>query len=133
MLAKAGLEDAAKQGILIVGWHAWPKPGPMEGAPVFANVTTTRWKWRRVAAMKAIADSNGKAGVVVFADSAAFCAKRARRAGDGVLILAELLEDSPAGEERGAVGAFRHSEKLLALVVEQDPAAVARSDRRDSA
>jgi ribose transport system substrate-binding protein len=37
---KAGLEDAAKQGIVIVGWHAGPKPGPMDGAPVFANVTT---------------------------------------------------------------------------------------------
>ena len=66
----AGLEDAAKQGIVIVGWHAGPKPGPMEGAPVFANVTTDAMEVAKVAAMKAIADSNGKAGVVVFADSA---------------------------------------------------------------
>jgi len=67
---KAGLEDAAKQDIVIVGWHAGPKPGPMEGAPVFANVTTDAMEVARVAAMKAIADSNGNAGVVVFADSA---------------------------------------------------------------
>jgi ribose transport system substrate-binding protein len=67
---KAGLEDAAKQGITIVGWHAGPKAGPMDGAPVFANVTTDAMEVAKVAAMKAIADSNGAAGVVVFADSA---------------------------------------------------------------
>jgi ribose transport system substrate-binding protein len=67
---KAGLDEAAKQGIVIVGWHAGPKPGPMDGAPVFANVTTDAMEVAKVAAMKAIADSNGKAGVVVFADSA---------------------------------------------------------------
>ena len=66
----AGLEDAAKQEIAIVGWHAGPKPGPMEGAPVFANVTTDAMEVAKVAAMKAIANSNGKAGVVVFANSA---------------------------------------------------------------
>jgi len=59
----AGLEDAAKQGIAIVGWHAGPKPGPMDGAPVFANVTTDAMEVAKVAAMKAIAESNGKAGV----------------------------------------------------------------------
>src|SRR4051794_11430633 len=36
---KAGLEAAAKEGIMIVGWHSGPKPGPVDGAPVFANVT----------------------------------------------------------------------------------------------
>ena len=55
---------------MIVGWHAGPKPGPMDGAPVFANVTTDAMEVAKVAAMKAIAESNGKAGVVVFADSA---------------------------------------------------------------
>ncbi len=44
---KAGLDEAAKQGIVIVGWHAGPKPGPMDGAPVFANVTTDAMEWRR--------------------------------------------------------------------------------------
>ena len=33
----------------------------------------------------------------------------------------------------GAVCAFRYREKLLALVVEQDPAAVSRDDRPDPA
>lgn len=66
---KAGLEDAAKQGITIVGWHSGPKPGPLDGTAVFANVTTNAMEVARVAAMKAIADTDGKAGVVVFADS----------------------------------------------------------------
>ena len=66
---KAGLEDAASHGIAIVGWHSGPKAGPLDGAPVFANVTTDSMEVARVAAMKAIADSDGKAGVVIFADS----------------------------------------------------------------
>ena len=66
---KAGLEAAAREGIKIVGWHSGPKPGPLDGAPVFANVTTDSMEVAKVAAMKAIADSDGKAGVVIFADS----------------------------------------------------------------
>jgi ribose transport system substrate-binding protein len=65
----AGLEAAAKQGIAIVGWHAGPKAGPMTGAPVFANITSDSMEVAKVAAMKAIADADGKAGVVIFADS----------------------------------------------------------------
>ena len=59
---KAGLDEAAKQGIVIVGWHAGPKPGPMDGAPVFANVTTDAMEVAKVAAMKAIADFERKGG-----------------------------------------------------------------------
>ena len=66
---KAALEDAAKQGITIAGWHSGPKPGPLDGTPVFANVTTDSMEVAKVAAMKAIAESDGKAGVVIFADS----------------------------------------------------------------
>lgn len=65
----AGLEKAAAAGIVIVGWHAGPEAGPMENAPVFANVTSDSSEVARVAAMKAIADADGKAGVVIFADS----------------------------------------------------------------
>ncbi|MDQ0392870.1 ribose transport system substrate-binding protein [Labrys monachus] len=66
---KAGIEDAAKQGITLVGWHAGAKPGPLDGVPIFANITTDAMQVAKVAAMKAIADSDGKAGVVIFADS----------------------------------------------------------------
>lgn len=66
---KAGLEAAAAEGITIVGWHSGPVPGPLAGTPVFANVTTDSMEVARVAAMKAIADADGKANVVIFADS----------------------------------------------------------------
>jgi ribose transport system substrate-binding protein len=66
---KAGIEAAAKEGIKLVGWHSGPKPGPLDGVPIFANVTTDSMEVAKVAAMKAIADSDGKAGVVIFADS----------------------------------------------------------------
>ena len=66
---KAALEAAAKQGITIAGWHTGPVPGPQKGTPVFANVNTDSMEVARVAAMKAIADSDGTAGVVIFADS----------------------------------------------------------------
>lgn len=65
----AGLEGATGEGITVVGWHSGPKPGPLDGTPVFANVTTDSMEVARVAAMKAIADTEGKAGVVIFADS----------------------------------------------------------------
>jgi ribose transport system substrate-binding protein len=66
---KSDLEQAQKQGIVLVGWHAGPKPGPMDGAPIFANVTSDSMEVAKVAAMYAIAQSDGHAGVVVFADS----------------------------------------------------------------
>jgi ribose transport system substrate-binding protein len=66
----AGIEQAVKAGIVVVGWHAGPKPGPMADGHLFVNVTTDAMEVAKVAAMKAIADSNGKAGVIVFADSA---------------------------------------------------------------
>ena len=66
---KAALQNAKDQGITIVGWHAGPKPGPMDDSPVFANVTSDSAEVAKVSAMKAIADSDGKAGVVIFADS----------------------------------------------------------------
>jgi hypothetical protein len=56
-----------------------------------------------------------------------------KRDGDRVPNVAELFEDSPVGEERGAVRAFRHPEKLPAVVVEEGPAAVSRNNRSDSA
>ncbi len=65
----AALQNAADQGIKIVSWHGGATPGPMENSPVFANVTSDSSEVAKVSAMKAIADSDGKAGVVIFADS----------------------------------------------------------------
>ncbi|MBE7470112.1 MAG: sugar ABC transporter substrate-binding protein [Anaerolineae bacterium] len=67
---QAGIEQAAGQGIPIVGWHAAANPGPIEGTPVFANVATDANDVAQIAALYAVAQSDGKAGVIVFTDSA---------------------------------------------------------------
>ncbi|HKX42860.1 MAG TPA: substrate-binding domain-containing protein [Burkholderiaceae bacterium] len=59
----------AARGMPIVGWHVGPKPGPIPGTSVAMNVTTEPADVARVTALSAIADSNGKAGVVIFTDS----------------------------------------------------------------
>ena len=65
----APIEDAAKQKIVVVGWHSFAKPGPSDTLPVFTNITTDPLEVARAAASYAIADSDGKAGVVIFTDS----------------------------------------------------------------
>jgi ribose transport system substrate-binding protein len=82
---KAALEAAAAQGIIVAGWHAGPVPGPMEDAHLFVNVTTSAMDVAEIAAMKAIADSDGKAGVVIFADSAYAIAIAKGRAMEAVI------------------------------------------------
>jgi ribose transport system substrate-binding protein len=64
----AGIRAASAQKIPVVGWHAAAKPGPGDG--LFANVTTDANDVAGIAASYAIADSKGKAGVVIFTDSA---------------------------------------------------------------
>lgn len=64
------LEQAAKLNIQVVGWHSGPDPGPMPGVPIFTNITTDSNDVAQIAAYYAIAQSNGKAGVVIFTDSA---------------------------------------------------------------
>jgi hypothetical protein len=44
-----------------------------------------------------------------------------------------LLEYSLAGEERGAIRAFRDREELCPLIVNQDPTAIAGHNRSDTA
>ena len=66
---KAAFGNAAKAGIPLVGWNAGPKPGPDAAAGLFANVTTTADDISEAAALWAVADSGGKAGVVIFTDS----------------------------------------------------------------
>ncbi len=64
------VEEADKQGIKMVSWHGGPTAGPVAGTPVFFNVTTDPEKVAEVSAMYAVANSDGKAGVVIFTDSA---------------------------------------------------------------
>lgn len=55
--------------IPILGWHTAPFPGPVKGTPIAVNITTDSLEVARAAAHYAIADSNGKASVVIFTDS----------------------------------------------------------------
>jgi ribose transport system substrate-binding protein len=64
------VEQANKSGIVVVGWHAAGTPGPQSNPTLFTNVTTPAQDTSEAAAYLAIANSNGKAGVVVFTDSA---------------------------------------------------------------
>jgi ribose transport system substrate-binding protein len=53
----------------VVGWHAGPTPGAIAGTSVAMNVSTDPIAVARIAALAAVAQSGGKAGVVVFTDS----------------------------------------------------------------
>ena len=53
----------------VVGWHAGPSPGAIAGTSVAMNVSTDPITVARVTALAAVAQSRGKAGVVVFTDS----------------------------------------------------------------
>jgi ribose transport system substrate-binding protein len=65
----AAVEAAKKQGIVVIGWHATAAPGPSESPPLFTNITTDPLEVAQAAASYVIADSDGKAGVVIFTDS----------------------------------------------------------------
>ncbi|MCW5664230.1 MAG: substrate-binding domain-containing protein [Piscinibacter sp.] len=53
----------------VVGWHAGPHPGPIAGTSVAMNVSTDPIAVARTTALAAVAQSGGRAGVVVFNDS----------------------------------------------------------------
>jgi ribose transport system substrate-binding protein len=64
------IEQAAAQGIKIVGWHAGPKAGALDDIPqVFANVTTDPLEVAKASGLYAVVKSDGKAGVILFTDS----------------------------------------------------------------
>ncbi|MBO0754339.1 MAG: substrate-binding domain-containing protein [Bradyrhizobiaceae bacterium] len=66
---KVNIVKAVSAGIKVLGWHSNVKPGPMEGVPLFTNISTDPTVVAKVAAALAIADSKGTAGVVVFTDA----------------------------------------------------------------
>lgn len=63
------LQLFANAGIPVASWHSSPFPGPVEGTPIFINITTDSLAVARAAANYAIEESSGKAGVVIFTDS----------------------------------------------------------------
>ncbi len=65
----SAVEQAVQAGIKVAGWHVGPKPGPIASPPVFTNITTDPIEVAKAAAFYAVADSDGKAGVVILTDS----------------------------------------------------------------
>ncbi|WP_431310762.1 substrate-binding domain-containing protein [Labrys miyagiensis] len=63
------ISQAAAAGIKVVGWHSATKPGPSDEYKLFTNIATDPLDVAKAAASYAVADSNGKAGVVIFTDS----------------------------------------------------------------
>jgi ribose transport system substrate-binding protein len=61
--------QAHKDGISVVGWHSTSLPGPSTNPPLFTNITTDPVAVAKATADYAIAESGGKAGVVIFTDS----------------------------------------------------------------
>ncbi|MFG2617216.1 substrate-binding domain-containing protein [Streptomyces sp. NPDC048507] len=67
-LTSRQVEQARREHIPVVGWHAVGSPGPDEAAGLFTNVTTKVEDVARISADWIIARSRGDAGVVVFTD-----------------------------------------------------------------
>ena len=66
----AAIEQAEKAGIKVVGWHSAAVPGPIAKYGLFTNVTTDPMQVAKAAGSYAVAASDGKAGAIVFTDSA---------------------------------------------------------------
>jgi ribose transport system substrate-binding protein len=62
------IKEIASEGIKIVGWHATGKSGPDRDLSIFTNLATEPKDVGKAAAMYAVADSDGKAGVIIFTD-----------------------------------------------------------------
>ena len=99
----ADITRAVAAGITVVSWHGGPKPGPMPEEKVAANVGSDSAKVAKVAADYAIAESDGKAGVVIFTDSAyAIALSKAKMMRDEVKTCATCtvlsFEDTPLAD-----------------------------------
>lgn len=68
-VAKIPLQKAVKEGIVLMAWHAVPAPGPVPAYHIFYNVTSDSNEVSRMAALYAVAKSDGKAKVLIFTDS----------------------------------------------------------------
>ena len=65
----SAIQDAAKQGIVLVGWHAYAKSGPHDKLPIFNNITTNPLEVAASAASFPCATTKGNVGAVIFTDS----------------------------------------------------------------
>jgi ribose transport system substrate-binding protein len=62
------IKKITAKGIKLVGWHALGKPGPDRDLSIFTNIATEPKDVGKAAAMYAVANSDGKAGVIIFHD-----------------------------------------------------------------
>ena len=62
------INQAAKAGIVFVGWHATDKPGPIADPKIFANITTDPYLIGYTAGEYAVVHSNGTAQAEVISD-----------------------------------------------------------------
>jgi ribose transport system substrate-binding protein len=62
------LKQAHDLGIKLISWHATPTPGPMAEYYIANNITSSADDVAKVSAMYAIANSDGKANVVILTD-----------------------------------------------------------------
>ncbi len=64
------IKMATEAGIKLVGWHSTATAGPSPKFPaIFTNITTDPLEISKAAASFVVADSKGKANVVIFTDS----------------------------------------------------------------
>ncbi len=63
------VEEAGKQGIVIIGWHSYGHTGKHESLPIFNNITTDPLEVAKSAAAFPCASAKGNVGAVVFTDS----------------------------------------------------------------
>lgn len=100
---KTAFASATQAGVPLVGWHAGETPGPNQAVGLFANITTTADDVSEVAALQAVVESDGKAGVVIFTDSQYAIAVYKARAMEAVIkkcggCTVLSFEDSPIVE-----------------------------------
>jgi ribose transport system substrate-binding protein len=62
------INQANEQGIVVIGWHATDKPGPVADPKVFTNVGTDPWDIAYTAGEYAVVHSQGTAKAVVISD-----------------------------------------------------------------
>ncbi|MFC1235454.1 substrate-binding domain-containing protein [Vibrio sp. F74] len=62
------LRKAKELGIKLVSWHATPEAGPIDDLYIDTNITSSADDVAKVSAMYAIANSDGKANVVILTD-----------------------------------------------------------------
>lgn len=107
---KPMVEQAAAAGIKLVGWHAGPDVGLVDGIPeIFYNVSTDPLEVAKAAGLYAVVDSGGTANVVVFTDSIyaiamakANASKEAIENCPGCKVLS--VEDTPIGDLSNRMG-----------------------------